>query len=260
MPANNDPIRRFYEANPHMVSSPFGGLHGYDVDLLDETFKRLGLCAAGQVLDVGCGRAFLRDYVSRQGGNYTGLDFVISQPGPRIVRGSAMTLPFADAAFDLVTCVDAFEHFPDPAMAACEFHRVLKPGGALFLSAPNYANVAGLVKWCCEHTGKYAPRTWAPFGRWQPQEFEQPLTPRFIRRCFAPAGFRDIAAIGFAREIELGLFPWIDHPAMPDRFRLRLQPLFRTLGPAIVAACPAASLHLFWRMRKINKVGERNRR
>jgi len=202
------------------------------------------------VLDVGCGRAFLRDYVSRQGGDYTGLDFVISQPGPRIVRGSAMTLPFADAAFDLVTCVDAFEHFPDPAMAAREFHRVLKPGGSFFLSAPNYANVAGLVKWWTERTGRYAPRTWAPFGRWQPQEFEQPLTPRFIRRCFVPAGFQEITAIGFAREVELGLFPWIDHPAMPDRFRLRLQPLFRALGPVIVAAWPAASLHLFWRMRK----------
>lgn len=250
MPANNDPIRRFYEANPHMVSSPFGGLHGYDGALLEETFARLGMVVAGQVLDVGCGRAHLRGIIEARGARYTGLDFVISQARPRMVRGSAMSLPFADATFDLVTCIDAFEHFPDPAAAAREFHRVLKPGGTFFLSAPNYANVAGLVKWCCEHTGSYAPRTWAPFGRWQPQEFEQPLTPRFIRRCFAPAGFRDIAAIGFAREVELGLFPWIDHPAMPELIRFRLQPLFRAIGPAIVAAWPAASLHLFWRMRK----------
>jgi SAM-dependent methyltransferase len=243
-------IRHFYESNPHMVSSPFGGVKAFDTVLLGGLFQQLGISTRGVVLDVGCGRGFMGDWVAAQGGIYTGLDFVVSNHGPRMTQGSAQALPFADASFDVVCCIDAFEHFPEPALAAAEFYRVLRPGGCFFLSAPNYGNVAGLVKWWAEATGRYAPKTWAPFGRWQPQEFEQPLTPRFISACFMPAGFRDITALGFAREVELGLFPWIDHPAMPDAIRFRMQRVFRALGPAVVRAWPGASLHLFWRMRK----------
>jgi SAM-dependent methyltransferase len=243
-------IRRFYEDNPHMVSSPFGGLHSFDTVLLEDLFQRLGLCAGGGLLDAGCGRALLRDWVLRQGGVYTGVDLSPAARGPRIVQGSALALPFADGAFDIVCCIDAFEHMPDMLQAAREFHRVLRPGGAFFLSAPNYGNVAGLVKRWMEATGRYAPKTWAPFGRWQPQECEQPLTPRVIRRTFTQAGFTHIRAVGLAREVELGLFPWIDHPRSPDAFRFRAQRLFRAAGPAVVRLWPGASLHLFWGMTK----------
>jgi SAM-dependent methyltransferase len=246
----HNPIRAFYESNPHMVSSPFGGVKGFDFALLESLFQELEVPAPGSLLDVGCGRGFLRDWVIAQGGCYTGLDFVVSNHTPRMTQGSAQALPFRNASFDLVCCVDAFEHFPEPALAATEFYRVLRPGGTFFLSVPNYGNVAGLVKWWAERSGRYAPRTWAPFGRWQPQEFEQPITAGFIRRCFQPAGFRDLRALGFAREVELGLFPWIDHPAMPEALRFRLQSLFRAAGPVFVKLCPSASLHLFWRMHK----------
>lgn len=248
--SSDEAIRKFYETNPHMVSSPFGGVTGFDHALLEDCFQRLGLDPGGRVLDVGCGRGYLRDFIESRGGQYVGLDMVISKHGARLTRGSAQALPYASDSFDLVCCIDAFEHFPDPSAASSEFLRVLRPGGAFFLSAPNYGNVAGLVKGLVERRGYYAPHTWAPFGRWQPQELEQPLTPGFVRRCFQNAGFHEIHAIGFAREVELGLLPWIDHPAAPDRIRFRLQRLFRALGPFIVSVWPGASLHLFWRMRK----------
>lgn len=38
-------------------------------------------------------------------------------------------LPFPGATFDLVTCRRAVHHFPDPARAAAEMARVLRPGG-----------------------------------------------------------------------------------------------------------------------------------
>jgi ubiquinone/menaquinone biosynthesis C-methylase UbiE len=34
---------------------------------------------------------------------------------------------------DLVTCVDSLHHYPDPAMALAEMHRVTRPGGGLVI-------------------------------------------------------------------------------------------------------------------------------
>jgi glycosyltransferase involved in cell wall biosynthesis/GT2 family glycosyltransferase/SAM-dependent methyltransferase len=42
-------------------------------------------------------------------------------------------LPFADACFDLVVAMNAFEHYHDPQSAASEILRVLKPGGRVLV-------------------------------------------------------------------------------------------------------------------------------
>ncbi|NTU83581.1 MAG: class I SAM-dependent methyltransferase [Chloroflexales bacterium] len=46
----------------------------------------------------------------------------------------AGSLPWASAAFDLVTCLEALEYFPRPRRALAEMARVLRPGAALVLS------------------------------------------------------------------------------------------------------------------------------
>jgi SAM-dependent methyltransferase len=242
-------VAEFYRANPRMVSSPFGGVDGIRSDLLSEVWTQLDIDSANKrVLDIGCGRGFVEDLVRERGGRYTGADFVVSRRGFPLVQADSAALPFADASFDLALCVDAFEHFPNPDRAAREIRRVLRPGGVFFLSAPNYGNVAGVVKRVYEGLGWYAPKTWAPFGRWQPQEFELPLTGGFVRRVFTRAGFRAMRRIGHGAEVGLGLFPWIDHPRMPEAIQFRLQWLFARIGPPIAAAAPTLSLHNFWRM------------
>jgi ubiquinone/menaquinone biosynthesis C-methylase UbiE/uncharacterized protein YbaR (Trm112 family) len=45
----------------------------------------------------------------------------------------AHSLPFKDSTFDAVVSFNTFEHLMDPAQAAQELHRVLKPGGKLQL-------------------------------------------------------------------------------------------------------------------------------
>ncbi len=245
----NNSVAEFYRENPRMVSSPFGGVDGLDGDLLREVFDRLGLDLAGKkVLDVGCGRGCAGDVVCEAGGEYTGVDFVASRTGFRLALGDAAALPFPDASFDSVFCIDAFEHFPDPDRAAAEFRRVLRPGGFFYLSAPNYSNVAGIVKRIYEGLGLYEKNTWAPFGRWQPQELETPLTGRMLRGIFRRAGFGEVRCIGHGAEVGLGLFPWIDHAKMPEAIQFRLQSLFRAVGPSIAKVWPGASLHNFWKI------------
>lgn len=46
-------------------------------------------------------------------------------------------LPFPDASFDMVTSFAVFEHLDEPATAAREIDRVLKPGGWLCAWTPN---------------------------------------------------------------------------------------------------------------------------
>jgi len=242
-------VRAYYEDNPLMVSSPFGGVDGVNRALLAKVFEQLAIDLAGRaVLDVGCGRGYVGDVVVERGGHYTGVDFVASRSGFRLALADAARLPFAEAAFDAVLCIDAFEHFPDPIAVAMEFRRVLRQGGFVFLSVPNYANVAGLVKKTCESVGRYEKDTWAPFRNWQPQELETALTANRIRRTFGAAGFTKLRRVGHGPEVGLGLFPWIEHAKMPEAIKFRLQRLFGTIGPAIVQVWPGASLHAFWKI------------
>jgi SAM-dependent methyltransferase len=47
-------------------------------------------------------------------------------------------LPFADATFDVVTCLDVVEHTPDDRATLAELRRVTRPGGLLLVTVPAY--------------------------------------------------------------------------------------------------------------------------
>ena len=59
------------------------------------------------------------------------------RPGVEFVCGDAAILPFRDQSFDAVTMFDVLEHVPDDRQAVAEALRVLRPRGAVLLSAPN---------------------------------------------------------------------------------------------------------------------------
>jgi SAM-dependent methyltransferase len=52
-------------------------------------------------------------------------------PHARLVRAAAERLPWRDATFDRVYCVNALHHFSDRTRFFAEARRVLKPGGGL---------------------------------------------------------------------------------------------------------------------------------
>ena len=60
------------------------------------------------------------------------------QAGFVAARGQA--LPFADASFDGVLCMNALHHLPSYADALRDIHRVLKPGGRAVFSEPGTAH------------------------------------------------------------------------------------------------------------------------
>jgi SAM-dependent methyltransferase len=54
------------------------------------------------------------------------------------VCGSALSLPFADGAFDMVSAFDVIEHCAPEADALAEVNRVLAPGGRFLMAVPAY--------------------------------------------------------------------------------------------------------------------------
>jgi 2-polyprenyl-3-methyl-5-hydroxy-6-metoxy-1,4-benzoquinol methylase len=55
-------------------------------------------------------------------------------------------IPYADNEFDYVCFLEAIEHTENPYNAVREIARVLKPGGTLIMSTPNYLNIERRLK------------------------------------------------------------------------------------------------------------------
>jgi SAM-dependent methyltransferase/GT2 family glycosyltransferase len=80
-------------------------------------------------------------------------------PGADLQQASAEDLPFADASFDCVTCIEVLEHVHEGArrQALAEMRRVLRPGGALLLQVPH----AGRFAWLDPNNLRFRfPRTY----------------------------------------------------------------------------------------------------
>jgi SAM-dependent methyltransferase len=99
-----------------------------------------------QILDTGCGTGAAMGYLAPFG-TVTGCDLSMLALGycqkrrlSHLCQATIVSLPFADECFDLVTSFDVLYHcaVEDYGQALKEFHRVLKPGGRLFLRLPAY--------------------------------------------------------------------------------------------------------------------------
>jgi 2-polyprenyl-3-methyl-5-hydroxy-6-metoxy-1,4-benzoquinol methylase len=55
-------------------------------------------------------------------------------------------IPQPADSFDFVISCETIEHVPDPQRAVSELVRILKPGGQLLLTTPNYFSVLGLYR------------------------------------------------------------------------------------------------------------------
>lgn len=88
--------------------------------------------SGARVLDLACGDGLLMTHL---GARAVGLDLSREELGlargrtPRVVRGRAQALPFADASFDACACHLAFMLFSDVERVVAELARVLVPGG-----------------------------------------------------------------------------------------------------------------------------------
>ena len=121
--------------------------------------------AGRRVLEIGCGLGGFAVWLSRQSqkpAEVVAADFSpvavararqlgeqTRATGIHWIVADIMALDEFQAGFDTVFSCETIEHVPDPPLAVRQLSRVLKPGGRLYLTTPNYLSMIGLYRAYC---------------------------------------------------------------------------------------------------------------
>lgn len=141
------------------------------------------LVGPGRLLEIGCNLGYLLNVAGRRGWKAIGLElseFAARHARERVGVDARCTAfeeaGFTDDAFDAVIMRDVLEHVRDPRAVLSEVRRVLRPGGFLGLSMPNFASLdaqLGGPAWRHLH----------------PEQHLFHFTPETLRRLLAECGF-----------------------------------------------------------------------
>ncbi len=182
-----------------------------------------------KVLEVACGRGGLATWLAAQGAAVVvGVDFsrTAVAKAAALGRSSAATalrlvvadvqgFALRDGEFDLVISCETLEHVADARGAVRGLARVLRPGGTLLLTAPNYLGVLGAYRLYRELTG----RPWTEEGQPVNTVTTLPRTVGWVRQ----AGLVVVAVDGIGHDLPIpGRRPlpltWLDRGRRPLRW------------------------------------------
>jgi 2-polyprenyl-6-hydroxyphenyl methylase/3-demethylubiquinone-9 3-methyltransferase len=173
--------------------------------------------AAKDVLDLGCAGGFMAEAMAGRGATVTGIDPAAEAVAAarrhaateglsiRYDVGVGEALPYADASFDAVVCVDVLEHVADLAKVLSEVARVLRPGGLFLFDTINRNPVARLATiTIAEDILRLLPR-----GTHDPAMFIKPaeLSAAMLAAGLAPGPMTGLGPRGLNRRFDLTFGP-----------------------------------------------------
>lgn len=158
-------------------------------ELVKDSFAASEILEGSDVLEIGCGSGQFAAWMATNGAaSVSGEDFspvaieqalaAHSEAGLSFRVGDIENIAHLDESFDVVVSCETIEHVPHPAKALAELARVLKPGGTLFLTTPNYLSITGAHRVWREATGRKWDEGGQPIANWT----LYPRTARWIRR------------------------------------------------------------------------------
>jgi SAM-dependent methyltransferase len=142
--------------------------------------------APGRVLDVGAGDGTFLDHMARAGWKTEGTELSEDSArvaaeratGSRIHVGAFEDLELQSSTYDLVTLWDVLEHLYRPLEALRKARTLLRPGGVLLVSVPNYQALEAQLM------GRRWPHLDVP-------RHLHHFTPPVLSRMLAAAGFQE---------------------------------------------------------------------
>jgi ubiquinone/menaquinone biosynthesis C-methylase UbiE len=228
--------RAYYDDFSHGYERERGaGYHRMLDDL--EVSVTAPLAAGRRVLEVGCGTGLILSRLAERASYACGVDVSPNMlrgaraRGLRVALGSATSLPFADASFDLVCSFKVLAHVPDIDRALAEIARVTRVGGIMALEFYNRWSLRYLAKRLAGPGAISAARTEADvFTRWD--------TPRSIIRMLPDdvelesfRGVRVLTPAAFVHKL-----PWLGRGLARAEQHASSSPLRRFGGFLIVIA------------------------
>jgi 2-polyprenyl-3-methyl-5-hydroxy-6-metoxy-1,4-benzoquinol methylase len=148
-----------------------------------------------RVIEIGCGRGGFSCWMARSADpppDIVAIDYspVAVEKGRMYAtasglasitwqRGDIQAIDQPDASFDTAISCETIEHVADPQRAVMELARVLRPGGTLFLTTPNYLGFFGLYRAYLRLRGRRFTEVGQPIN----QLTLLPLTLRWVRRA-----------------------------------------------------------------------------
>jgi ubiquinone/menaquinone biosynthesis C-methylase UbiE len=203
-----------------LASDPYESCFAYSRMRLDALLARY-IPASGdgrRLLDVGVGTGHHLAQLRARGYEGAGIDGSTemleharaANPDAELCRADVSSLPFDEAQFDLVVCVEVLRYLEDPGPCVSEMARVLKPGGRCIATATPLFNLNGYAL-----VNRVAPL--ASFVRLtQLRQFF--TTSRTLRSLFTYAGFDDVRVHG----VYIGPINWVERllpKALPSFLR-----------------------------------------
>ena len=137
--------------------------HAGKLTLIDELIVP-HLRAGSRILEVGCGAGNLLLQATVPGSYPLALDLsmqaltfvrsrlqdVTPDRGFSCTQAIGEALPLVEASFDCVLMSEVIEHLEAPEVSLREAGRVLRPGGRLLVTTPNYRSFWPLMEWAVD--------------------------------------------------------------------------------------------------------------
>jgi ubiquinone/menaquinone biosynthesis C-methylase UbiE len=176
----------------------------------EELADRLAATSPGRVLDWGCGWGQVTRLLLDRGVKVEPFDYRGDAPEPgraALERFPDITctyspepvaLPYPDASFDTVLSCGVLEHVQDPEASLDELHRVLRPGGRLWVA--KLPNRHSYLEWIARRAGLYYHGA---------LEHDTIYTPASARAIVARHGYR-VDEVRLANMLPLT----VDHPTV----------------------------------------------
>lgn len=151
------------EFNQWAAAGRGDAMEDHHSDITDQTITFMDLKPGDRVLDLGCGTGWASRRLASMvpSGEVVGIDVAdemlrravqasASIGNVRYIWGSAESIPLEDNYFTKVLSVESFYYYADQGRALDELHRVMAPGGTLFILINLYKDNHYTLRWAEE--------------------------------------------------------------------------------------------------------------